>query len=310
MRRSESVRPKTDNAITPPIRLLLAVDESPGSERARDLVRGLRLMPGSAIRVIGALGPEPSSASLPLEMERDLIAAAMASLQSNLALLAEPLRAPEIAVESDARRGRAASVIVQEAEGWSADLVVLGSRGRGGLASTVLGSVAAEVIDHSPCAVLVARSASVRSIVLADDGSADALAARDIVASRLFGGEVTVVSVAHAARPLSSGIAPTVRSVAAEVYRQALAASRQDHQATAEHAAEALRGAGLHATVDVRVGDPAEEVVAAAKEKGADLIAMGTRGRTGLQRLLLGSVARAVLYGSHCSVLVARASRD
>ncbi len=53
-------------------------------------------------------------------------------------------------------------------------------------------------------------------------------------------------------------------------------------------------------------GDPAEQIVAHARQSGADLIVMGTQGRTGMERLLLGSVAEKVLRDATCSVLVVK----
>ena len=53
-------------------------------------------------------------------------------------------------------------------------------------------------------------------------------------------------------------------------------------------------------------GDPAEEIIRHAAEARADLIVMGTHGRTGLARLLMGSVAEKVLRGATCSVLVVK----
>ena len=57
----------------------------------------------------------------------------------------------------------------------------------------------------------------------------------------------------------------------------------------------------------VRSGDPAHALIEEAEAKGADLIALGTHGRTGLDRLVMGSVARKVLTHAHCSVLIVRA---
>jgi nucleotide-binding universal stress UspA family protein len=56
-------------------------------------------------------------------------------------------------------------------------------------------------------------------------------------------------------------------------------------------------------------GDPADEIVRYGREAGADLIVMGTHGRTGLERLLLGSVAEKVLRDAACSVLVVKLPR-
>src|SRR5262245_49077140 len=56
-------------------------------------------------------------------------------------------------------------------------------------------------------------------------------------------------------------------------------------------------------------GDPAEEIVAYAAKAGMDLIVMGTHGRTGLERLLMGSVAEKVMREANCSVLVVKLPR-
>jgi nucleotide-binding universal stress UspA family protein len=67
-----------------------------------------------------------------------------------------------------------------------------------------------------------------------------------------------------------------------------------------------LEDHGFDVRLAVRFGDPAEEIVNAAKSERADLIAMSTHGRTGLERLVLGSVAEAVLRRSRVPVLLAR----
>lgn len=70
-----------------------------------------------------------------------------------------------------------------------------------------------------------------------------------------------------------------------------------------------LNLARLNPRTEVRVGVPAEEVDAAAKELGADLICVGTHGRTGLAHLLLGSVAERIVRHAPCPVLVVRPTK-
>jgi nucleotide-binding universal stress UspA family protein len=67
-----------------------------------------------------------------------------------------------------------------------------------------------------------------------------------------------------------------------------------------------LQEAGLEAVPERRDGDPAEQIVRAAESWEADLVVMGNHGRTGLRRLLMGSVARNVLLHAPCSVLIVR----
>lgn len=67
-----------------------------------------------------------------------------------------------------------------------------------------------------------------------------------------------------------------------------------------------LRGKGIRAQMQVRRGEPSGEIVAAARDSGADLIAMTTHGRSGLGRLVFGSVAEAVLRQAHLPVFLMR----
>jgi nucleotide-binding universal stress UspA family protein len=91
-----------------------------------------------------------------------------------------------------------------------------------------------------------------------------------------------------------------------DAYAADLRQAKTEHQRIADDASARLRDAGRTADAGMRVGDAAAEVIAAAAERGADLIVLGSRGRTGVTRLLLGSVARNVLSGSGASVLVVR----
>jgi nucleotide-binding universal stress UspA family protein len=67
-----------------------------------------------------------------------------------------------------------------------------------------------------------------------------------------------------------------------------------------------LTEAGLHAQGRVIEGDPRETLLEAAKQEGADLIVVGSHGRTGLEKLLMGSVASHIVAHAPCSVLVVR----
>src|SRR5439155_2718166 len=67
-----------------------------------------------------------------------------------------------------------------------------------------------------------------------------------------------------------------------------------------------LEARGVAAEVVTRVGPPGEIVAQVAKDRAAELIVIGTHGRTGISRFLLGSVASAVLRHAPCDVLVCR----
>jgi nucleotide-binding universal stress UspA family protein len=84
-----------------------------------------------------------------------------------------------------------------------------------------------------------------------------------------------------------------------------------DDQSRREHAEEALRDKlsdEKYSGIDVviAIGDPGEEIAEFAQSNGAELIVMPSHGRTGVSRLLIGSVAERVVRLSHCPVLVLR----
>jgi len=214
----------------------------------------------------------------------------------------------DLVLEPVLLRGRTASLIVEEARDMPADLIVIGHRGHGRWESALLGSVSAEVVDHAPCAVLVARDDRIGPVVLADDGSPHARAAESIMtACPLFAGlPVTVVSVVEDALWNPVANASLIDPAVLDGYCLDPLAERRVKESDCAAAAQRLRDAGLDAEPEVRVGDPAHEIIAAARARQAGVIIVGTRGQTGLRRLLLGSVARNVLLHAPCSVMVVR----
>jgi len=83
---------------------------------------------------------------------------------------------------------------------------------------------------------------------------------------------------------------------------------RRDAAALVESAAEQLRSAGFTTAASIREGDAPRVIVDCAKEIGADLIVLGSHGRKGFDRLLLGSVSDSVARHAPCSVQIVRAA--
>lgn len=295
------------------MRVLLGVDGSTSSDQAASLVGNLAWPKGSTIEVVTA---HPGAAALFLP---GVVLAAEVIQQTEDAMEAEARRmataaagrlaAPDITVQAQVVRERPATAILDRAAALDADLIVLGSRGRGPFESAVLGSVSAEVIDHSSRPVLVARRDRVDRILLGEDGSESAAAATDTVRcwSVLHGARVRVLSVADIDPEWIAWFRGTALGEVpyASVELDATTTkAREEHESLAARTAAGLRAAGLQVETKVEVGNPAHQLVEAAVAWDADLIVLGTRGRTGLKRLLLGSVARAVLNHAPCSVLV------
>lgn len=299
------------------MKILLAIDGSRASDRAIELVATLGWPNGSEVRVInvadallgvyaGMPGVVVSGEAVEADMEAD-----HEGRQKHLDEASERLVAPGRSVETKIIDGRPASSIVEAARESKADLIVLGSHGRGPLGSAVLGSVAAEVVEYATTPVLVVRTDKVSRLVLADDGSPSAAAARALLGRMpgFRGLPVRVVSVSERAPGWFGWLQPEAPAEI-QALEEAIQADFKEHESTAAAAAEELASAGLLAEGVALIGDPASEIVRVADAFDADLIVMGTRGKTGFERLLLGSVARKVLQRAHCSVLVIRARSD
>lgn len=292
--------------------VLIADDGSAGSAQGAALAASIAWPAGSVLRAITALEPLPlvaagpwTAAAIPSPDLEASIAEQIAEINRQAV---DRLSAAGATVEGVVRRGRAASVIIEEATAFGADVVVIGSRGHGRIASLVLGSVSSEVVDHAPCPVLVARGATVGQVVFATDGSPAAAIAESLLAGwPMFANvPITVVSVAEVEFPWAAGIAPTMVQAVEEAYARDLRDARAAHQRLVDEATARLRAAGRTVAGEMREGGAADEVLAAAADHHADLVVVGSRGNTGLKRLLLGSVARNVLLGSQASVLVVR----
>ena len=180
--------------------------------------------------------------------------------------------------------------IVDLADETRADLIIMGRRGRRGLARIMLGHATAHVIGLSHTSVLVVpRAAHVegRHIVVATDGSRYAETASVTAASlgRLCNAKITVISVTMASH------GPERRAEA-----------QQAVDRTVAH----MKSEGIEAEGLVLEGQPATAIVETAQERGADLIVTGSHGRSGLERVLLGSTSERILNETRCAVLVVK----
>jgi len=203
---------------------------------------------------------------------------------------------PAWTVQAEAYSGSPAGEILQRAEEWEADLIVVGSHGRSALGRLILGSVSQRVVTDATCSVRVARrqprETSPVRIIIGVDGSPGSATAVQSVAARAWprGSEVRLVTSVD---PLHEyAMAPDDK----------FAFVRAIHQ-TSE---ATLRASGLQVASLIEEEDPKHLLIAHAAKWNADCIFVGARGLSRLGRILLGSVSTAVVSRAHCSVEVAR----
>jgi nucleotide-binding universal stress UspA family protein len=295
------------------MRILLALDGSPSADRARALVTSLAWPAGTTVRLVAALDVAPALwggpwiPAIPVDAD-ELEDEAVVELTRVLQEARPALETAGLTVEAELLRGRPSAAIVDDARIWGPDLIVVGSRGHGPVETAVLGSVSAAVVDHATCPVLVARGDHAARVILAEDGSPAGMAARDVVASwpAFATIPVLVVGVVDVAAPWRSGIAPTMFSAAMDVYNDMIANARTTHHEIVAATEAHLRAAGRSVSGELREGDPADQLRRAVTDPAGDLIVVGSRGHVGISRLVMGSVAHAVLTHAHCSVLVVK----
>jgi nucleotide-binding universal stress UspA family protein len=180
--------------------------------------------------------------------------------------------------------------IVGESAEHNADVIVLGRRGKRGLARLMLGDATVKVIGDARCSVLVVPKACDmwgKRVLVATDGSrsGDAAAHAAMSISRCCGAPITVMSVRNPRHDQA----------------------RQDEaERIVDRVLRFYQDEGVVADGVVVTGVPSKAINAMAAERGADLIVMGSHGRTGLGRLILGSNSEAVINETTCPVMVVK----
>ncbi|HEX5597594.1 MAG TPA: universal stress protein [Micromonosporaceae bacterium] len=209
---------------------------------------------------------------------------------------------PGVAVTGEVVTGQAAVVLLGEAR--NAAMVVIGSRGLGGFAGLLLGSIAVQIVEHAPCPVLVARGDERPSgpVVVGVDGSAKSEPAIGFAMEEAAWRGVKLVAVHSWTHPVSLGpgdMQPLVFD---------LNALEEDENRVLAESLAGWRERYPDVPVETRTvrGRAARALLNEASD--AQLIVVGARGRGGFAGLLLGSVSQAVLHHAPCPVAVLRAS--
>jgi nucleotide-binding universal stress UspA family protein len=196
--------------------------------------------------------------------------------------------------------GEPYEAIVETAEDEGRDLIIMGVRGASLVQRLLVGSTTARVIGYSSQDVLVVPEKSSigwERILVATDGSEYSRKAVDKALDlvQYSRGTLTVVSVLE--------ISPHIYAVAPEIAEEKI----KQPQKYVEVVKELAASRGIQAEGFVREAECANEVINdVAREQNIDLIVVGSHGRTGLKRLLMGSVTESVIARSPCPVLVVK----
>jgi nucleotide-binding universal stress UspA family protein len=184
------------------------------------------------------------------------------------------------------------------------DLIVMGTHGRTGFTRILLGSVAENVIRHAPCSVLAVRGhapAGVFKHVLCPvDFSPSSRYAAELAVAIAEPGGAGVVLLHVLDMPVGYLGDPMIVDLSAELDRHA-------ERVLEAWSAELCTRSEVPVTISSRIGRAGPQILAALEaDRTFDLVVLGSHGRTGLRRVLIGSVAEKTVRHAPCPVLIAR----
>jgi nucleotide-binding universal stress UspA family protein len=290
------------------MRVLIASDLSEASDEA--VKQGVEMAAGGPIALCHVMPELGTHALLAQDYEVDLNRQVSLqprvteALRGQLSSLLPGVEAADVFIES----GSAYDQILSRAEEWGAELIALGTHGRGGLRRWLLGSVADQVVRAAHCRVLVARPSPAGGAVLAatdlEEPGLPAIQAAATEATRLSAKLVVMHAMelpreGDAAMGLL-GALPALDTPEVRSQKRALASQIIN---------TALGRLEAQGEIVIAEDDAVDETVQLAESLPARLVVVGTHGRTGLARVVLGSRSSRILERAPCSVLVTRSSR-
>jgi len=297
------------------MRILLVVDGSHYSAMATATLKVLQLPAPTRVTIMTVIPEFTFLGGITLDTFRG---GASSKKKAQRARAVELVSAParlltesNLKVDKLVRWGNPTEVILKVADKIGASLVVMGAKGLTDPVSFRLGSVAHKVMRQTKASVLLVRkriSTTEKRVLLATDGSAGSdAAARFLLELSLPQPSQVIVVTALQSHTPSIMKTPTLDL---ESDRRLLTALQSAEETQARRiiarTEEQFKKRGYQTTSRIVRGGAAESVLATAKEHNPDIIALGSRGLTGLESILLGSVAERVARYARCSVLIGR----
>jgi nucleotide-binding universal stress UspA family protein len=267
-------------------RILVGTDGSDRAEEAAGRAAQLASVAGASLDVVYVI--DTGRPHDDAEME--------SRAESALQRAAEAIPTGSVPASTRVVVGHPAEALLEEAAHRGADVICVGPDS-GLLGGTVrIGRVAAHVLRHARCSVLVGRHAGPTfpaSILCGVDGSDSSVETAGIAAR---------IAVVAGAELRLQHVVPVFEGDE----REWTVDDDEPDPPEIESAAQAARAVGIRPIRTRAFGRPEYAILEAAEREGADLVVLGSRGLSGVTRMLLGSVSEYVATHGHCSVLVAR----
>lgn len=285
------------------MKMLLAVD---GSDHSYEAVRALKYLSRSdQLILLHALNvPRPAYPMMMPEVSEELYRTLERSMREDGERLLDRVQSllPPHAGPSTKRLelGSPAEVIVTTAEHDKIDLIVMGARGVGPIKERLLGSVSHRILTLAPCAKLIVNGPvkGMNQVLLPLQGPDDTEAAVRFLELKPFheAVELALLTVLPTVQPPW----PVGAAAAEQLEERALQSARD----FIESVAGRLRSLGYETRGHAVLGTPSDMILREASRLQSELILMGSRGRKGVTRFVLGSVSHAVLHRMPCPVLI------
>ena len=278
-------------------RILSAYD---GSESGRNALRQAIRLAKAEGALLGVLSVVPSyEGNIEFIGVKDIEAVLRGPIEKLKAEVSDILSAENASAEIFIEQGKAYERIVEKAEAGAYDLIVMGRRGMHRAARMLIGSATSRVIGHTDKDVLVVpREAHIewKHIVLAVDDSECSLAAvqRAISFAKSYNGDITAVSGVDLADEFYAQVPEAVNQMMGKA------------ELSLDETRRMTEKEGISIEVIVKEGKAYEAVLEVAEKKDGDVIFMGSHGRTGLKKLIMGSVTEKVIGYAGCPVMVVK----
>ncbi|MEC4670789.1 MAG: universal stress protein [Nitrospirota bacterium] len=286
------------------MRILLAIDGSPQSTHTVQALA--HFTPCEEVRLVHALAlPDLDLPMITPEMRENLLKEIEGPLRKEgeelLDRTAAALPVDSGPISRVHEIGFPSHVILETAQSAHSDLIILGARGCGPIKELVLGSVSHRVLLHAPCSTLVVKSPfpTLRHILVTVEGQEDAAIILRALLSMPFREPVKMTVLTVWPHPRVPWLITLGQSQLLE--EKAL----KNAQEMVDQIAGQF-GAKYQSTGTVGMGDPAYVILEQERILNPDLIVVGSHGRKGISRFLLGSVSHTLVHQARCPVLVVR----
>jgi nucleotide-binding universal stress UspA family protein len=286
-------------------KILCPIDFSSGSQKAMRVATRLATETGAQLVLFHVWYVPPlafaADYTFPPDLFQDLVDSASKGLDEARREVTA-LGAKD--VSSKLANGLPWTMIVGELEDPTYDLVVVGTHGRTGLSRILIGSVAEKVVRHAPCSVLAVRphgeAQPFTNILCPTDFSASSQQATDLAVELVAPGGKGITLLHVVEVPVAFSGESAVEGFIRDLDKHA-------DKLLDTWAARLRVKTTAPITTRARIGNPgAQTLEVLDHDSTIDLVVMGSHGRTGISRALLGSVAEKVVRHARCPVLVAR----